>query len=204
MFRFPTRFQGSLFSQPSSIPLGRRFAKTQIGILEEEGETARKLERTTHRTLVPLGSYRDPVGKSRKPKLAHRVCLAEDATLSGNVEVWEFANIWHGVTIRGDVNLVRIGAWTNIQDNCTISEAPGPLHEDHDGSTIVGHFVTVGHDCHLRACTIEDYCQVGMGSVLEEDSYMESKSILGANSVLTSGSRVPTGQVKILILVLIM
>lgn len=98
------------------------------------------------------------------------------------------------MTIRADTKLIRIGDSTNIQDNTTITEALGPLHSDHDGSTIVGHNVTVGHDCHLSACTIEDNCYIGMGSVLAPDSYMEEGSMLGANSVLPSGARVPSGE----------
>jgi gamma-carbonic anhydrase len=90
--------------------------------------------------------------------------------------------------------LIRIGSWTNIQDRTVITEAFQPLHEDHDGSTIVGHWVTVGHGCQLRACTIEDECIVGMNSILSEGSYMEKNTILGAGSVLMPGVRVPSGE----------
>ncbi len=80
-----------------------------------------------------------------------------------------------------------------------ITEALNPLGPDHDGSTIIGHYVTVGHKCLLRACTIEDECLVGMGSVLEEGSYMEHKSMLGAGSVLMKGARVASGEVGLLL-----
>lgn len=98
------------------------------------------------------------------------------------------------MTVRADTKLVRIGDTTNIQDNTTITEALGPLHADHDGSTIIGHNVTVGHSCHLSACTIEDNCYIGMQSILAPDSYMEDGSMLGAKSVLPSGARVPSGE----------
>merc|ERR1711974_473432 len=86
------------------------------------------------------------------------------------------------------------GANSNVQDRTVITESIKPLSSDHDGSTIVGHFVTIGHSCFLRACTIEDECLVGMKSILCEGSYMERFSILGAGSVLMPHQRVPTGE----------
>jgi carbonic anhydrase/acetyltransferase-like protein (isoleucine patch superfamily) len=93
--------------------------------------------------------------------------------------------------IKGDVRLVRIGALTNVQDKTIIQEATAPLDGDHDGSTIIGHYVTIGHKCVLRACTIENKVIVGMGSVIEEGAYIESNSIIGAGSVVAAGTRVP-------------
>lgn len=61
------------------------------------------------------------------------------------VQVWDRASIWYGVVIRGDVNMVRIGHCTNVQDNTVIEESTVPIHADHDGSTIIGHFTTVPH-----------------------------------------------------------
>ena len=63
---------------------------------------------------------------------------------AGNVEVWEHASVWYGCTIKGDVKLVRIGAYSNVQDKTVIQEATMPLDDDHDGSTIIGHYVTIG------------------------------------------------------------
>jgi len=132
--------------------------------------------------------------KKSIPKIQVNVFVAPCALISGNVEIWSNSSVWYGCVIRGDVNLIRIGTDTNIQDGTVIQEALQPLDEDHDGSTIIGHEVTIGHGCFLRACTIEDQCLVGMGSTLEEGSYMERNSILGANSLLTRGSRIPNGQ----------
>jgi carbonic anhydrase/acetyltransferase-like protein (isoleucine patch superfamily) len=102
--------------------------------------------------------------------------------------------------------------FTNIQDETVITDAESPLDEIHDGSTIVGNYVTIGktlllnllsiqffqnligHRCILKGCTVEDECLVGMGSVLEEGSYMETRSMLAAGSVLTKGSRIPSGE----------
>jgi len=129
-----------------------------------------------------------------QPRVSNDAFVAPSATLAGNVEVWDNASIWYGVTIRGDRHLVRVGWCANVQDNTVIDEALEPLAPDHDGSTIVGHSVTVGHSCLLRGTTVEDGCVVGMGSKLLEGSYMEKESQLGANSTLERGQRVPAGE----------
>jgi len=141
-----------------------------------------------HRQRVPLEEGYDP-------KVFHpSAFVAPSATLVGNVEVHEGASVWYHCVVKADVFLVRIGPHANVQDGTVISEAFGPLSPDHDGSTIIGHYVTVGHGCILRACTIEEHCLVGMGCILEEGSYMEVNSILAAGSVLRRNQRIPSGQ----------
>ncbi|KAL6051444.1 Bacterial transferase hexapeptide repeat-containing protein, partial [Balamuthia mandrillaris] len=122
--------------------------------------------------------------------------VAPCATLVGKVELWPRSSVWYNCVIASDRpnGLIRIGGDTNIQDGTVIVEASEPVGPDHDGSTIIGSRVTVGHRCYLRGCTIEPLCLVGMGSVLMEGSYMETLSILGAGSVLRPGQRVPTHQ----------
>ncbi len=164
-----------------------------------------------------------------KPHIPNTAFVAPSATLCGRVEVWDFASVWSDAVVRGDVRLVRIGAYANVQvsrvkapkraarssvfqDGTVITEAFGPLNDQHDGSTIIGHYVTVGHNCVLRgekirkrgkwdsstddfvspATTIEPECLVGMGSTLAEGSYMETQSMLGAGSFLGPGQKVLT------------
>lgn len=150
-----------------------------------------------HRWFVPLSEVNPETGEREytNPEIADDAFIAPSATLTGAVEVWDKSSVWYDCVIRGDSNLVRIGSCTSIQDGTVIREALGPLDVWHDGSTIVGHNVTIGHRCLLRACTIEDGCLVGMGSILQEGSYMEEGSVLGAGSVLTAGTRVPRGEV---------
>jgi len=140
-----------------------------------------------HRSTLPLRT--DFV-----PSYAHGVWVAPSATIIGCVELWKYCNVWYNAIIRGDVNLIKIGSHTNIQDRALILEAHGPLSPDHDGSTIIGHYVTVGHGAILKACTVEDHCTIGMGAILEEGSYMEVYSSLGANSVLKKLQRIPQGE----------
>jgi carbonic anhydrase/acetyltransferase-like protein (isoleucine patch superfamily) len=85
-------------------------------------------------------------------------------------------------------------SFVSKKDGTIVTEALGPLDDVHDGSCIIGHYVTVGHNCVLRATTIEPECLVGMGSTLDEGSYMEKQSILGAGSYLGPGQKVLSGE----------
>jgi len=128
------------------------------------------------------------------PMYATGVWVAPSATIIGCVELWQNCNVWYNAIIRGDVNLIKVGSYTNIQDRALILEAHAPLSPDHDGSTIIGHYVTVGHGAILKACTVEDHCTIGMGAILEEGSYMETHAALGAHSVLKKNQRIPQGE----------
>jgi len=121
--------------------------------------------------------------------------VAPGVICSGNVEIWHFSTIWYGCTIRADTNLVRIGAYATIHENCVITEATSPIKNevDHDGSTIVGHYSTIGYGSTLEACTVESHCVVGPGCVLTPNSYIEEYGQLEAGSVLYG--RVPCGEV---------
>lgn len=138
-----------------------------------------------HKQLVSLRLY----GPSGHPKLGNAF-VAASATIAGNVEVWDHASVWYGCVIRGDRSLVRIGHHTNIQDSTVVTEALQPLGPDHDGSTIIGHYVTVGHSCIIRGATIENFCLIGMRSVVPEGCYIEEGSILGAGTVLAPFTQV--------------
>jgi len=129
-----------------------------------------------------------------RPKIASEAWIAPNAVVSGNAEIWNRANLWYGVVVRADHRLIRIGYETNIQDQTIVQESNEVIDSTHDGSTIVGHHVTVGHNCILTACTIEDRCIVGSNSKLMPGSYMEEYSQLGAGSVLEAGQRVPSGE----------
>jgi len=143
-----------------------------------------------HRQIVPFSWWLP----SHKRPIFDDAFVAPSATLIGNVQVWPFASVWYNCVLKGDVSAIRIGSCTNIQDGTVIHEALQRLSPEHDGSTVIGHNVTVGHGCWLRGCTVEDFCLVGIGSVLEEGSYMEKHSILGAKSVLAKDSRIPSGE----------
>lgn len=115
------------------------------------------------------------------PKIHPTAFVAENAVIIGDVEIGADCSIWYNVVIRGDVNYIRIGERTNIQDGTII-------HVDHKKyPTIIGSNVTVGHKVMLHACTIEDYCLIGMSSTIMDGVVVGKQSIVAAGAVVTPG-----------------
>ena len=131
--------------------------------------------------------------KGITPKLAARAYVDESAAVIGDVELGEDASIWPMCSIRGDVNLIRIGARSNIQDGSVIhvTHRYGELPEGHP--TIVGSDVTVGHKVMLHGCTVEDLCLIGMGSTVLDGAIIRSKVLLGAGSLVPEGKDLEGG-----------
>ena len=84
------------------------------------------------------------------PKIDPKAFVAETAVVIGKAEMKEYSSVWYNVTVRGDVNRIEIGRYTNIQDNSV-------LHVSDTHACIVGDYVTVGHCALLHACTVEDH-----------------------------------------------
>jgi len=123
--------------------------------------------------------------KGKKPRLGERVFIAENAALIGDVEIGNDCSIWFGTTIRGDVNLIRIGSRTNIQDNCTV-------HVTHDRwPTIIAEEVTIGHGAIVHGCTIHRGALIGMGSRVLDGAVIGESALVGAGALVPEGMRVP-------------
>jgi carbonic anhydrase/acetyltransferase-like protein (isoleucine patch superfamily) len=122
-----------------------------------------------------------------RPVLGAGVFLAETCAVIGDVVLGDHASVWYGSVVRGDVNPIRIGARTNIQDNTVIHVTAGYL-----GATI-GVDVTVGHGVILHACTIEDDCLIGMGAIVLDGSRVGRGSLVGAGALVTPGTDIPPG-----------
>lgn len=119
------------------------------------------------------------------PRIPETAFIAPTATVIGDVVLGEHASIWFHTVVRGDVNTIRIGARTNIQDNSTI-------HVTHDTwPTIVGDDVVGGHNIILHGCVIKDRVLIGMGSTVLDGAEVGEESIVGAGSLITPGTRVP-------------
>ena len=127
------------------------------------------------------------------PKLGARVYVDDSAVVIGDVELGEDASIWPMCSIRGDVNLIRIGARSNIQDGSVIhvTHRYGELAEGH--ATRIGSDVTVGHKVMLHGCTVEELCLIGMGSVVLDGAIIRSKVLLGAGSLVPEGKDLEGG-----------
>lgn len=112
--------------------------------------------------------------------------IAPGARVLGNVTLKDQASVWFGAVLRADSDAIVIGERSNIQDNCTV-------HTDAGFPVIVGGQVSVGHNCVLHGCVIEDDCLVGMGSVIMNGAHVGARSIIGAGSLVTSGTVIPAG-----------
>ncbi|KYR01112.1 bacterial transferase hexapeptide repeat-containing protein [Tieghemostelium lacteum] len=149
-----------------------------------------------HKTIVPFynkNSITTPTETGLYPRDSS-VFIAPSASIIGNVNLGAGSSVWYNCVIKADKNYIHIGSYTNIQDGTIINEAPRPLSLNHNGSTIIGDFTTVGHSCILEACTVEENCLIGMGSTLETGSYVEANSILGSHSILPKDARVKSGE----------
>ena len=123
--------------------------------------------------------------KGVPPRIHETAFITDDAIVIGDVEIGEDASVWFGSILRGDVNYIRIGERTNIQDQ-TI------LHVSSKGlPTIVEDEVTVGHRVTLHACHVERGCLIGIGAILMDGVRVGSQSLVGAGSLLTPGTQIP-------------
>lgn len=121
------------------------------------------------------------------PVLGVRVWVDPAAVVIGRVEIGDDASLWPTVVARGDVNFIRIGARTNVQDGSV-------LHVTHDGPyspggrpLLIGDDVTVGHRVMLHACTVGNLCLLGMSSTLLDGAVLADEVFLGAGSLVPPG-----------------
>ncbi|MDR2711678.1 MAG: gamma carbonic anhydrase family protein [Clostridiales bacterium] len=122
--------------------------------------------------------------KEHKPKIAEMAYIDAGATVIGQVKIAEGASVWPGAVLRGDVNYIEVGQYSNIQDNCTV-------HVDKNTPTVIGDYVIVGHNAVVHGATIGDKCLIGMGAVVLDRAEIGEGSIIGAGSVVTSGTKIP-------------
>lgn len=120
--------------------------------------------------------------------------VAPSASLIGKVSLGKGSSVWYNAVLRGDVNEIRIGENTNVQDGVIIHVAKNNA-SGISLPTVIGSNVTIGHGATVHAATIEDGSLVGMGATVLDGSKVEKGSILAAGAVLTPKKVVPTGQV---------
>ena len=123
------------------------------------------------------------------PKIAASAYIDPSAQIIGDVVIGERSSVWPNTTIRGDVNYIRIGDETNVQDNCC-------LHVQRDEfPLILGNRVSVAHSVTLHGCVIEDEVLIGMGAVVMNGARIGTGSIVAAGALVTEGIEVPPGSV---------
>src|SRR5262245_6072428 len=119
------------------------------------------------------------------PKIAASCYIDPSAQLIGDIEIGERSSVWCNATIRGDVNYIRIGEESNVQDNSVI-------HVEHDiYPTIIGNRVTVGHSVTLHGCVIEDDCLIGIGAIVLNGARIGQGTVIAAGALVPEGFVVP-------------
>jgi len=120
----------------------------------------------------------------RTPHIAASAYIAPSADVMGSVEVGENSSVWFQCVLRGDIEPIRVGANSNIQDGTII-------HTFQGAPTVVGDWVTVGHRVILHGCTVENHCLIGMGAVLLNHVRVGEGSIIAAGAVVAEDTVIP-------------
>lgn len=112
--------------------------------------------------------------------------IARGAVVVGAVELGDRSSVWYNAVLRGDINRISVGHYTNIQDNAV-------LHLEDDLPCIVGNYVTIGHSAIVHACTVGDETLIGMGSIILDGAKIGRECLIGARSLVTQRMEVPDG-----------
>lgn len=110
--------------------------------------------------------------------------IAPGAVLVGDISIGPESSVWPSAVVRADMAPIRIGQGTSIQDNVTI-------HTNEGSPTLIGDYVTVGHNAVIHGATVEDYCIIGMGAIVLDGAVIGSGTIVGAGAVVPSGKHIP-------------
>ena len=129
--------------------------------------------------------------QNQHPRIHETAYVAENALIIGDVEIGEHSSIWFGSIIRGDVNYIRIGARTNIQD-ASVIHVSSKTHP-----TILEDEITVGHRVTLHGCYIETGCLIGIGSIILDGARVGRNSLVAAGSLITPNTQIPPGSLVI-------
>jgi carbonic anhydrase/acetyltransferase-like protein (isoleucine patch superfamily) len=131
----------------------------------------------------------------KTPLLGERSYVDAAASVIGDVVLGDDVSIWPGTVVRGDVNFIRVGARTNIQDGSVV-------HVSHDGphaklggfATVIGEDVTIGHKAIVHACRIEDAVLIGMGAIVLDGAVVKKHGFVGAGALIAPGKVVGEGE----------
>jgi len=127
------------------------------------------------------------------PQLAQGAWVHPCATIIGEVLLGRDSSVWPGAVIRGDVNRITIGEASNIQDGSVLHVSHKTPANPVGGPLVIGDRVTVGHTVILHACTIEDECLIGMGSIILDGAVVRKHVLLGAGSLVPEGRVLESG-----------
>ncbi|MFU8778482.1 MAG: gamma carbonic anhydrase family protein [Roseovarius sp.] len=120
------------------------------------------------------------------PQIAQDTWIAPDANLIGKVVIEDLASVWFGCTLRGDNEEIRVGAGSNVQENCV-------MHTDMGYPLVIGSGCTIGHKAMLHGCILEENVLIGMGATVLNGARIGRNSLIGAGALITEGKDIPEG-----------
>ncbi|MBE9466182.1 gamma carbonic anhydrase family protein [Dyadobacter subterraneus] len=127
--------------------------------------------------------------RGNHPEFGENCWLAENASVVGDVVMGEHCTIWFNAVVRGDVNSIRIGKYSNVQDgaviHCTYQK----------NGTYIGDYVSIAHNAIVHGCIIEDHVLIGMGSIVMDGAVIGTGSIIAAGAIVTQNTKVPPGTI---------
>jgi gamma-carbonic anhydrase len=133
--------------------------------------------------------------EGKSPLIDPSAFVAPGARLIGDIEIGPEASIWYNVVLRGDMNRIRIGARSNVQDGSVIHvDPPRAVGPEHGFPAIIGKDVLIGHLAMVHGCTLHDRAFVGLGAIVMDGCVIESDAMLAAGAMLTQGKIIPSGQ----------
>jgi gamma-carbonic anhydrase len=135
---------------------------------------------------LPTGHAGIAARLKKGPTIHSSAWVVPGATVIGDVILEEESSVWYGAVLRGDINRIVIGPRSNIQDNAVV-------HVDTNYPTTMGELVTVGHTAIVHACKIDNEVLIGMGAIILDDVEVGARSIVGANALVTIGTKIPPG-----------
>ncbi len=127
------------------------------------------------------------------PRLGKDVFVYASATVIGDVDLADQVSVWPQAVIRGDVNFIRIGERSNIQDGAVLHVSHRRVADPKGSPLVIGCDVNVGHGVILHGCTLQDECLIGMGSLVMDKAVVESRVLLGAGSLVAEGQVLKSG-----------
>lgn len=135
-----------------------------------------------------IRSYRD-----KSPSIGKGSYIDETAVVIGDVTFGENCSVWPLVVIRGDINRIRIGDNTNIQDGSVLHVTHRGEYSPEGAELVIGDEVTIGHKALLHGCRIGNQCLIGMGSIITDNAVIEDRVIIGSGSLVPPGKRLESG-----------
>ncbi len=129
----------------------------------------------------------------KQPVLGRSVLIDESAVVIGDVELGDDVSVWPSAVIRGDVESICIGDGTNVQDGSVLHVSHAGPFSPQGHPLMIGRGVTIGHNAVVHACTVGDYCLIGIGAIILDGAVLENYVMLGAGALVPPGKRLESG-----------